>query len=116
MITMNKIDENTIAITIYNRNYSVGEILEILKKHKKEEDSKYIECYCCGNKYSENKLFNIIHENLEDDTDLKPGTCIGYQGTPFITGIQILSTCGTGKKIKLCDNCIKKLIKLIHEE
>ena len=52
----------------------------------------------------------MIHENLENDTDLKPGMAIGYQGTPFITGIQITSKCGTGKKIKLCDNCIKELV------
>ena len=57
----------------------------------------------------------MIYENLEDDTDLKPSMAIGYRGTPFITGVQITSTCGTGKKIKLCDNCIKELINWLGE-
>lgn len=100
---------------IEDREYSNEEVLEILKKHKAEEDKKYHKCERCGIKYLDNKTFNMIYENLENDKDLKPGTCVGYIGTPFITGIQILSKCGIGKKIKLCDNCIKDLINWLGE-
>lgn len=101
---------------IEDREYSKEEVFEILKKHKKEEDKKYSTCHRCGIKYLENKKFNMIFENLENDTDLKPGTAIGYVGTPFITGIQITSKCGHGKKIKLCDNCIKELVLFLKGE
>ena len=100
---------------IEDREYSKEEVLEILKKHKEDEDKKYSTCDKCGIKYLNNKKFNMIYENLENDTDLKPGTAIGSQGTPIITGVQITSTCGTGKKIKLCDNCIEKLINWLGE-
>ena len=103
-------DNLGISVNIDGEEYNLDKIIEILKKHKREEDKKYSTCYKCGIKYLENKKFNMIHENLENDTDLKPGMAIGYQGVPFITGIQITSKCGTGKKIKLCDNCIKELV------
>ena len=104
---------NDLSINIGNNVYTVKEIIEILKKYQEEEDKKLNICYICGDKYLENKKFNMVNEKMEEDKDLKPGTAIGYQIPPIITGIQIQSTCGNGKKIKLCDNCIQKLLTLL---
>lgn len=100
--------DSSYAIFIDDTKYSLEEIVEILKKHKEEEDKKYIECDRCGVKYLENIQWNMAREQLGEE--VKPGQAIMYQSTPYINGIQIQSTCGAGKKLKLCDNCISKLI------
>lgn len=110
------IDTSDISFIINDKVYTYKELSEILKKYEVEEDKKYNKCDKCGIKYLDNKLFNMIHENLEDDTELEPGTCIAYHGVPFITGIQITSKCGSGKKIKLCDNCIRELVLFLKGE
>lgn len=107
---------NDLTINIGNNVYTLKQITEILKKYQEEEDKKYNTCYICGDKYLENKKFNMVHENMEDDRELEPGTAICYQTPPIITGIQIQSTCGNGKKIKLCDNCIQRLLIFLKEE
>lgn len=103
---------STCSINIEGKDYSIKEIVEILKKHKKEEDAKYIECDRCGIKYLENTQYNMVCEQL--DKEVEPGQTVGYQSTPYITGIQILSTCGNGRKLKLCDKCIGKFITWLN--
>lgn len=92
---------------IDDREYTKEEVLEILKKHKAEEDKKYHKCERCGARYLENNTFNMVTHNL----DKKPDNCCawGYASTPYIRGFRILSTCGDGREIKLCDDCIFEL-------
>lgn len=92
---------------IEDREYSNEEVLEILKKHKAEEDKKYHKCERCGNRYLGNKTFNMVTHNLDE----KPDNCCawGYASTPYIRGFRILSTCGDGREVKLCDDCIFEL-------
>ena len=97
-------------INIEGKNYPIKEIIKIVKKHEEEEDKKYSKCFRCNNKYLENKLFNMVDENLNEDVELEYGQVIGYQIPPIITGVEIMSTCGKGKKIGLCDDCIGELI------
>lgn len=98
---------------IEDREYSKEEVLEILKKHKAEEDKKYHTCERCGTKYLGNNKFNMINHNL----DKKPDNCSawGYAITPYIRGFKILSTCGDGREINLCDKCIDELINWINQ-
>ena len=103
-------DDTNLHINIGDSVYTYKEICDILKKHKSEEDKKYNTCFICGTKYLENKKFNMAHENLEEDIEREPGTALGYMIPPIITGFQINSTCGNGKKIKLCDDCITRFI------
>ena len=44
--------------------------------------------------------------------DKKPDSCHawGYKSTPYIRGFKILSTCGDGKEVKLCDDCLDELV------
>ena len=100
--------EDSSLFTIDDRKYSYGEVMEILKKHKEEEDKEYHICDKCGNKYLENNKYNMVRYNLSEEPG--PGQVIGYQSTPYISGIKILSNCGDGRKIKLCDKCIKELV------
>lgn len=100
-------------INIEGKSYSIEEIMEILKKHKKEEDAKYINCDRCGIKYLENTQYNMVCEQL--DKEVEPDMVIGYQSTPYINGIQILSTCGNGRKLKLCDKCVGKFIIWLND-
>lgn len=98
---------------IEDREYSNEEVLEILKKHKAEEDKKYHKCERCGTRYLENNTFNMVTHIL----DKKPDNCSawGYATTPYITGFKILSTCGQGREINLCDDCISELLKWLTE-
>lgn len=98
-------------IAIDDREYTKEEIIEILKKHKAEEDAKYHHCDRCGKKYLGNNEHHLVINNLYD---VPPeGVAMGYSATPYIKGFQILSTCGTGRSIKLCDECVGKLIEWI---
>ncbi len=99
---------------IEDREYSKEEVFEILKKHKAEEDKKYHKCYRCGKKYLENNRFNMVVNNLEEIIPINQSRAIGYQTTPYIIGFKILSKCGHGRKISLCDDCIDELIKWIN--
>jgi hypothetical protein len=49
--------------------------------------------------------------------DKEPGSCClwGYETTPYVTGFKILSTCGRGKEINLCDDCIQSLIEWLNK-
>jgi hypothetical protein len=109
--------DNSINIRIEDREYTETEIFDILKKHKEEEDKKYHKCERCGKRYLENNTFNMVTYNL----DKKPDNCSawgsawGYETTPYITGFKILSTCGQGREINLCDNCIQSLIEWLNK-
>ena len=92
---------------IEDREYSNEEVLEILKKHKAEEDKKYHKCERCGIKYLRNNLVNMVDCNL--DKKLDHNYACGYASTPYIRGFKILSTCGDGREVKLCDDCILEL-------
>lgn len=94
---------------IDDREYSKEEVFEILKKYKEEEDKKYNKCERCGTRYLENKTFNMVTHNLDE----KPDSCSawGYTSTPYIRGFRVLSTCGDGREVKLCDDCIFELKK-----
>jgi hypothetical protein len=92
---------------IEDREYSNEEVLEILKKHKAEEDKKYHKCERCGTKYLGNNLVNMVDCNLDKKPD--HNYACGYASTPYIRGFKILSTCGDGREVKLCDDCILEL-------
>lgn len=49
----------------------------------------------------------MVTHNLDE----KPDNCSawGYASTPYIRGFKILSTCGDGREVKLCDDCIFEL-------
>ena len=94
---------------IDDREYNKEEVYEILKKHKEEEDKKYNICERCNKRYLENKTFNMVDCNLEEKLD--NCSAWGYTSTPYIRGFKILSTCGHGREIKLCDDCIFELKK-----
>ena len=103
-------------VAIDDREYSKEEIIEILKKHKAEEDAKYYHCDRCGKKYLENNKHDLVTNNLNEappEGVHGASYAIGYSATPYIKGFQILSTCGTGRSIKLCDECVGKLIEWI---
>lgn len=107
---------NSINIKIEDREYTETEILDILKKHKEEEDKKYPKCYKCGKKYLENNRFNMVSNNLEQIMPVNKSYAVGYQTTPYITGFKILSKSGQGREINLCDDCIFELIKWLNEK
>lgn len=96
---------------IEDREYSSNEVMEILKKHKAEEDKNFHKCERCGEKYLENISVNMTKENLDE----KPKNCSvwGYASTPFITGFKVTAKCGRGREIKLCDNCVKELLNFL---
>ena len=79
-------------------------IVEIVRKHKKEEDAKLKTCYRCGKKYRENKTFSIAKFNLDETSD-KPGTVVGYASVPYLSGIKALSGNIQGKELDMCDFC-----------
>ena len=98
---------------IGDKSYSIDEITEILKKHKEEEDKKYQTCDICGNKYLENNTYNMCRYDLDEKPIDPKAYAFGYSSTPYIKGIKILSTCGSGKDIKTCDKCVSKLLDII---
>ena len=98
------------SLTINDKVYTYKELSEILKKHEVEEDKKYTKCDRCGNKYLENTMHDMVDNYLNEELEHRPGTAWGYSIRPIITGFQINSTCGNGKKVKLCDNCLFELI------
>lgn len=107
---------------VEDREYSNEEVLEILKKHKAEEDKKYHKCERCGEKYIDNLSINMAKEGLDRERD---GHCSawgnycgawGYTVTPYLTGLKVTSKCGEGRKIKLCDHCVEDLLKFLKGE
>lgn len=64
-------NDNCIKFVIEDKEYSNEEVIEILKKHKEEEDKKYHKCEKCGVRYLENNTFNMVTHNL----DKKPDSC-----------------------------------------
>lgn len=94
-------------VVVDGREYGEAEIIEILKKHKEEEDKKYHKCERCGKLYLQNDTHNLVKLNF----DKKPDNCSawGYAVTPYIRGFRMLSTCGDGREVELCDDCIKEL-------
>lgn len=107
-------DNSSISFNIDGEEYNYDKVIEILKKHKAEEDKKYHKCERCGTRYLQNNTFNMVTHNLDE----KPDNCSawGYGSTPYIKGFKILSTCGDGREVKLCDNCIKKLILFLNDD
>lgn len=106
---------NKLNFVIDDKSYSTDEIIEILKKYKEEEDKKYQTCDICGDKYLENNRYNMCYYDL-DEKPLEPRAyAIGYESTPYIKGIKILSTCGTGKDVKMCDTCVASLIHMLKK-
>ena len=101
------------TIAVDDREYSKEEILEILRKHKQEEDKKYHKCERCGTRYLENTTFNMVTHNFDEKPD--HSTAWGYATTPYIRGFKVLSTCGDGREIKLCDDCISEFKKWLTE-
>ena len=101
-----------IKFIVDGREYSNKEVLEILKKHKEEEDKKYHKCERCGKRYLGNNTFNMVTNNLDN----KPDNCKawGYATTPYIRGFKVLSTCGDGREILLCDVCIAGLKRWLN--
>ena len=105
-------DNSSISFNIDGEEYNYDKVIEILKKHKAEEDKKYHKCERCGTRYLQNNTFNMVTHNLDE----KPDNCSAwaYASTPYIRGFKILSTCGDGREVKLCDDCIKKLILFLN--
>lgn len=107
-------NNSSISFNIDGEEYNYDKIIEILKKHKAEEDKKYHKCERCGTRYLQNNTFNMVTHNLDE----KPDNCSAwaYASTPYIRGFKILSTCGDGREVKLCDDCIKKLILFLKSD
>ena len=105
-------DSSSISFNIDGEKYNYDKVIEILKKHKAEEDKKYHKCERCGIRYLQNNKFNMVTYNLDE----KPDNCSawGYASIHYIRGFKILSTCGDGREVKLCDDCIKKLILFLN--
>lgn len=99
---------------IEDREYLKEEVLEILKKHKEEEDKTRHKCKRCGTRYLGNSRFNMVTNMLDKKPDLSMAW--GYSTTPFIRGFKVLSTCGDGEEIGLCDNCIAELLRWLKKE
>ena len=100
---------------IDDREYTKDEVLNILKRHKEEEDKKYNRCFRCKNKYLNNTEVNMVKHHLHESSINNIAYAYGYATTPYIIGFKVLSTCGNGKDVKLCDNCIKELISWLGE-
>lgn len=117
--TVDKIDTATKfqfdKFVIEDREYSNEEVYEILKKHKEEEDKKYRHCFKCKIKYLNNDKINMVKHHLHESIINDAAYAHGYADTPYIKGFKILSTCGKGKDIELCDNCIEELIDWLGE-
>ena len=75
---------------------------------------KVKKCDRCKITYKNNKKFNMVDEGFGQEPE--PGQAIGYMNPPIIDGIIVSSTCGTGKKIDLCDNCISELFNFLNEK
>lgn len=101
-------DKSSVSFNIDGEEYGFDRVIEILKKHKAEEDKKYHKCERCGTRYLQNNTFNMVTHNLDEKSD--NCSAWAYGSTPYIRGFKILSTCGDGREVKLCDDCIKKLI------
>ena len=112
----NKEKDKELMFVIEDKRYSTEEIIEILKKHKEEEDKKYHKCDICGDKYLENNTYNMCRYDLDEKHINPKAYAVGYSSTPYIKGIKILSTCGSGKEIKMCDKCISLLVKWLKKE
>ena len=114
--TIDKIDTSsnlaTIKLVVDGKEYTAEDIFRILKNHK-EEDKKYHKCERCGKQYLGNNTFNMVTHNLDKKPD--KDMAWGYASTPYIRGIRILSTCGDGRDISLCDDCIFELKKWLTE-
>lgn len=109
----NKEKNKELNFVVGDKSYSIDEITEILKNHKEEEDKKYQTCDICGNKYLENNTYNMCKYALDEKPINPECYAIGYTSTPYIKGIKILSTCGSGKDIKMCDKCVSKILDII---
>lgn len=71
-------------------------------------------CDRCGIVYEKNNL-NLVENNLDEKP--KDSYCAyGYSSEPFITGITITSTCGSGKKFDLCDKCNLLLVDFLNNK
>ena len=109
-------------VTIGDRVYPKEEVFEILKKHKEEEDSKKKTCFRCKINFLKNEKVNMIDKNLGPansssmNNDLNFSSAFGYSISPYISGIQIQSTCGNGAEIWLCDNCIEELVNWLDKK
>lgn len=101
-----------LGIEVNGIKYTTEELLKIVEKHQIEEDKKMTKCFRCGSKFLENKKFNMCDYNLnpERKNDGKCGFAEGYSKPPIISGFEITSTCGKGRKIPLCDECVSELI------
>ena len=104
------------GVVIGERMYNNDEIMEILQKHKEEEDKRYQACQRCGDRYLENKAHDMVECGLHENPVVNGGYACGataYSSTPYITGIKILSTCGHGREVKMCDRCIDELVRFL---
>ena len=96
-----------------DREYNKEEIFEILKKHKEEEDKKYHRCERCSTRYLQNNTINMVDHSLHKKPDERGAW--GYSATPYVIGFKILSACGEGREVKLCDHCILELKKWLNK-
>lgn len=100
-----------LGIEVNGIKYTTEELLKIVEKHQIEEDKRMTKCFRCGSKFLENKKFNMCEYNLNyQNISGTPAFAEGYYKPPMISGFEITSTCGQGRKINLCDDCVSELI------
>lgn len=101
-----------LGIEVNGIKYTTEELLKIVEKHQIEEDKKMTKCFRCGSKFLENKKFDMCDYNLNAEIKHDNKSCHvhGYSKSPIISGFEITSTCGNGRKISLCDECVSELI------
>ena len=72
-----------------------------------------IRCDRCKKIYEKNTKNNLVENNLNKELDSY--RTVGYSTEPIINGLTINSTCGNGKKIDLCDDCVDELLIFLKE-
>jgi len=109
-------DQNQLrtGIIIDGVDYSLDDITKFVRKYNAEEAAKLKTCHRCGMKYKENDQFSLVKYKLHQECD-EPGAFVGYESTPYISGVKVLSTCGQGKELGFCDSCLYSFISWLDD-
>ena len=93
-------------LTINGIDYSMEQLYEIITEYQKSQGLCPIKCDLCGNTYVENKkydIYSVLKRNPLSNS-------LSDEDPSYITGIKLMSTKGDCAEIKMCDNCLDKLI------
>lgn len=103
------IHKTSAGVVVNGQEFTLNELLEIVAKYQEQENKKYITCDRCKNKYIKNNAVNMCDVGLQQV--MSESSAWGYAITPYISGLTINSTCGDGRKIHLCDECVRELVE-----